>query len=199
MSAKQQVENSAGKHAPLRINGALLDAARRDDAESVRAILADPEEDASNPGMTGQTPLHIAASNDSVNAIDALVDLGADIDAQDVNGDTPLCVAAAGKHDNAARLLLAHGANPDTNDHFGYSPLHHAIKRGDAKMVAVLIDGGADPDHRTVSTSGHENADEMAARYGEENILDMLRDFHALRHANRIKTLRLRISKGMRP
>lgn len=199
MSVTQEFENASEKHVPAQINGALLDAAQRDDADSIRAILADPDEDVSNPGMTGQTPLHIAAANDSVNAIEALVDLGAKLDAKDVNGDTALSVAAHGQKYDAVMLLLANGANPDTNDNRGLSPLHRAIKRGDAKLVCILLQGGADPDHRTISTSGHENADEMAARYGEENILDALKEHRAIKHAERIKSLHCRIRAGNRP
>jgi ankyrin repeat protein len=46
----------------------------------------------------GDTPLHTAAYNGHVEAMQALVELGADVHAADADGRTPLHAAAAGGH-----------------------------------------------------------------------------------------------------
>jgi len=181
----------------------LRDAAQRDDADTIRVLLADPEVDVNDPGQAGQTALHIAAANNSVNAMDALIDNGANINAQDINQDTPLSVAVFGDKHDAAGLLLHAGAVIETNDHNGMGPLHIATKRGNGDMVRLLLNGGADPDHRTISSSGHQNADEMAAYYNQDNIVAILKEHRAMVHANRVKSLRRscsrNLSRGMRP
>jgi len=63
-------------------------------------------------GPHRETPLHWAASNDDVEAIDALVAAGADIEADGavIGGLTPIADAAAFGMWAAARRLLDHGA-----------------------------------------------------------------------------------------
>jgi uncharacterized protein len=68
-----------------------------------------------NARFTGphtETPLHWAASNDDVEVLDALLDLGADIEADGavIAGGTPLTDAVAFGQWNAARRLVERGA-----------------------------------------------------------------------------------------
>lgn len=176
----------------------LRDAAQRDDADSILMLLSDPEIDVNDPGQIGQTALHIAAANNSINAINALLEHGAAIDPTDVNKDTPLSVAVfGGKHD-AAALLLESGAQTRINDHNGMGPIHIAVKRDDAKMLRILLAAGADPDHRTISTSGHQNADELAVYYNLDNMAAILKEHRAMQHAKRVKSLHRRTARGLR-
>jgi hypothetical protein len=63
-------------------------------------------------GEHAETPLHWAASNDDVEAVQALLDAGADIDAPGavIGGGTPLNDATAFAQWDAARLLVERGA-----------------------------------------------------------------------------------------
>ncbi|MEU0566423.1 ankyrin repeat domain-containing protein [Nonomuraea sp. NPDC005983] len=64
-------------------------------------------------GYHAETPLHWAASNDDVTAIDALLDAGADIDARGavIADGTPLSDAVAFAQWRAARRLVERGAH----------------------------------------------------------------------------------------
>ncbi|MGW7435339.1 ankyrin repeat domain-containing protein [Streptomyces sp. NPDC054849] len=86
-----------------------------DTAEVIRILVAagaDP--DARFVGAHAETPLHWAASNDDVAAVDALVAAGADVDAPGavLGGGTPLADACGFGQWQAARRLLALGARP---------------------------------------------------------------------------------------
>ncbi len=63
-------------------------------------------------GSHAETPLHWAASNDDVEALDALLDAGADIEAPGavIAGGTPMADATAFGQWHAARRLLDRGA-----------------------------------------------------------------------------------------
>lgn len=88
----------------------LLAAAKRGDAEAVRAALAagqgPDERDAS-----GKTPLMYAVSAGSAAAVSALIAAGAELDAQSEAGWSPLMYAARDAPDLVPQLLLR-GADP---------------------------------------------------------------------------------------
>ncbi|MFF8656986.1 ankyrin repeat domain-containing protein [Streptomyces huasconensis] len=69
-------------------------------------------------GAHRETPLHWAASNDDVAAIDALLAAGADIEADGavIGGGTPLADARGFGQWRAARRLLEHGARTTLRD-----------------------------------------------------------------------------------
>ncbi|MFF1695817.1 ankyrin repeat domain-containing protein [Streptomyces sp. NPDC058257] len=83
---------------------------------TLAAAGADP--DARFVGAHAETPLHWAASNDDVTALDALIDAGADIEASGavIGGGTPLADARGFGQWRAARRLLEHGARADLQD-----------------------------------------------------------------------------------
>lgn len=89
-------------------------------AEAVIATLtaagADPN--ARFVGAHTETPLHWAASNDDVIALDALIDVGSDIEASGavIGGGTPLSDARGFGQWLAARRLLERGARADLQD-----------------------------------------------------------------------------------
>lgn len=89
-------------------------------AEALIAALvaagADP--DARFVGAHTETPLHWAASNDDITALDALIAAGADIEASGavIGGGTPLADARGFGQWRAARRLLEHGARADLQD-----------------------------------------------------------------------------------
>lgn len=89
-------------------------------ADAVIAALVDAgaDPDARFVGTHTETPLHWAASNDDVTALDALIAAGADIEASGavIGGGTPLADARGFGQWRAARRLLEHGARADLQD-----------------------------------------------------------------------------------
>ncbi|MFK4069596.1 ankyrin repeat domain-containing protein [Streptomyces sp. NPDC029674] len=81
-------------------------------------VAAGADPDARFVGAHSERPLHWAASNDDVAAIDALVAAGADIEATGavIAGGTPLADARAFGQWRAARRLLEHGARTTLQD-----------------------------------------------------------------------------------
>ncbi|MBT3555522.1 MAG: ankyrin repeat domain-containing protein [Chloroflexi bacterium] len=64
----------------------------------------------------GQTPLHLAALSNSLDAARLLIDSDADIEAKESNGETPLDSAVSNNSLDVARLLIDHGANTEGVD-----------------------------------------------------------------------------------
>lgn len=102
-----------------------------------------------NEADTGQdTPLHRAAVNNNVKAIDALVQAGAETEARNCYGHTPLHEAARTLGEEALRALLRHHGDINTQDDTGETPLFYAAfmagRQGHADMVDLLLKSGAD-------------------------------------------------------
>ncbi len=89
-------------------------------------------------GPHTETPLHWAASNDDVEAVDALLDAGADIDAPGavIAGGTPLQDARAFQNWRAAHRLVERGARVDLTD---------AATLGLIDRLAAFYDDAAPP------------------------------------------------------
>ncbi|MEU7729159.1 ankyrin repeat domain-containing protein [Streptomyces sp. NPDC040724] len=88
-------------------------------AAVIRTLVAAGADPAARfAGAHAETPLHWAASNDDVAAVDALVAAGADVNAPGavLGGGTPLTDACGFGQWRAARRLLALGARPDLQD-----------------------------------------------------------------------------------
>lgn len=90
----------------------------RADAVIATLAAAGADPDARFVGAHTETPLHWAASNDDVIAVDALIAAGADIEASGavIGGGTPLADARGFGQWRAARRLLEHGARADLQD-----------------------------------------------------------------------------------
>ena len=76
----------------------------------------------------GQTAIHVAALHGNVEAMAALLDMGADPDVENSRGSTPLHFAAAAKRRalEACRLLLDAGADDGLSDQMGQLPYQMA-------------------------------------------------------------------------
>ncbi|MEV6750908.1 ankyrin repeat domain-containing protein [Streptomyces sp. NPDC051214] len=81
-------------------------------------VAAGADPDARFVGAHTETPLHWAASNDDITALDALIAAGADIEASGavIGGGAPLADARGFGQWRAARRLLEHGARADLQD-----------------------------------------------------------------------------------
>lgn len=95
-----------------------------------------------------KTPLLVAACENELAAVEALVKVGANPNVRSSEGDTPLRACAEVGNLGIASLLLGAGATQTINDWgglSGYTALGHAADRLDLPMIKLLLDAGADP------------------------------------------------------
>ncbi|KXZ41601.1 hypothetical protein GPECTOR_372g153 [Gonium pectorale] len=93
------------------------------------------------------TPLHRAAENGHVEAVQALLQAGANTDARDsTNQNSPLYLAAQNGHVEVVKALLQAGADKYTANKAWWTPLHKAAEWGHTEVVQALLEAGADKD-----------------------------------------------------
>ncbi|MCY4029483.1 MAG: ankyrin repeat domain-containing protein [Acidobacteria bacterium] len=153
---------------------ALADAARRGDAEAVRALLADGA-DADAPQSDGATALHWAAYRDDAEMVAALIRAGADVRRANRYGVTPLALAARNGAAEIITQLVAAGADP--NDprqavRAGETPLMLAARSGKVAAVETLAGAGADVDAQ--ETWNRQSALMWAAAEGHAPVVESL-------------------------
>lgn len=118
----------------------------------------------------GETALHMLVLGSSVDAVRALIRLGAEIDAVCFAGETPLSLAASIGQPEMVHALLDAGARIGAERQ--YQPtLHRAVRSGNLEVVRLLVAAGA---------SINEQADfaeapvHIAAEEGYSEILGLL-------------------------
>ena len=95
---------------------------------------------------THSTPLHLASSKRSAEAVDILIRHGADVNAQNGDQSTPLHLAAGSRlalEGTIVRLLLRRGANADAKDSEGRTPLDIALLEGNSWIAKLLSEHDA--------------------------------------------------------
>lgn len=92
----------------------------------------------------GRTPLMYAASSGSLDAVRALLCVGARVNEQDATGKTALAMAAANGDSDVVDLLLAARAKHHRDDDWR-TPLIAAAENGHAECVASLLSSNASP------------------------------------------------------
>ncbi len=128
--------------------GAVAEAARRGDADSVRGLLAKGA-DVNGAQGDGMTALHWAAERGDGTLAAALLAAGAKVSVVTrLGGYMPLHLAARAGHGDVARLLVAAKAPVDALSATGAAPLHFAAAAGSQAAVAALLDAGAMVDVR---------------------------------------------------
>lgn len=104
-----------------------------------------------DPDQWGDSSLHAACREDSVQAVEAVLNSTAlDLVSSLVNsrgryGHTPLIAAAVVGSEAIVRLLLSHGADVHVGDSEGYSALDAAAFHGRARVVGILVRAGLSP------------------------------------------------------
>ena len=115
------------------------------DAEAV-ALLHDCGALVWSTDSNGLTPLHYAAEDSRLSAMEALIRRGADVNAATATvGNTPLHRAAKYGHPAAVQILLKAGADINAVNRSDVTPLYKAAKNNIPEVVEVLLDAGADP------------------------------------------------------
>lgn len=131
--------------------------------------------------MDSLPPLHLAAYQGDVQAIDALINGGVSVDERtDTAGDygtlfhqlTPLMVAAGSLESTAAavQLLLTLGADPQAKSERGTSAIWYAASI-DVERFQLLLAAGADP-HESISNGRNVLCE--AAEAGKSDIIKTL-------------------------
>jgi len=126
---------------------ALFLAAKKGDATRVRALFASGADVHVKPssvnGGEGTEPLHAAALYGHVEAVAALLDLGARCNALDKTGRSPLHCAALHGHSEVARLLISSGAEVDARTKANVTPLALAALGCHVEVAHTLLESGA--------------------------------------------------------
>ena len=96
----------------------------------------------------GQTPLHLAARQNSYDVAQLLINRGADVNETDKDKDgesgwTPLHYAAKKNAAEVAQLLLRRGADGNATSKSGLTPLHTAVRYKAREVTQLLIGHGA--------------------------------------------------------
>ncbi len=94
------------------------------------------------------TPLHVTASNGSLQTAKILLSMGASVHIRDEWNGTPLHNAAKFNTIEIARILLKAGANPSAKGYGGTTPLHYAGLAPGTRVMQLLltyVDYGVDP------------------------------------------------------
>ena len=119
--------------------------------------------------LMGACPLHNAAKNGAVDALQKLLDHNAKINVKDFDGRAALHTAV--RYPDAVSFLIDQNAEVDCPDFYGETPLHVASQEGCTESAIKLIAAGAD-----VSLQNHHGDTPLhfAALKGEKEIVQLL-------------------------
>ncbi|GDX86574.1 hypothetical protein LBMAG44_04870 [Gemmatimonadota bacterium] len=125
------------------VESSVADAAARQDAAAVRALIAKGA-DVNAPQGDGMTALHWASRNGDAELSAVLLRSKARHAATTrIGALTPLHLASEGGHGSVVVALLTAGADPILVTATGVTPLHLAAMSGDTIGVRALLDRGA--------------------------------------------------------
>ena len=122
--------------------------------------------------------LHEAVSQNSVQAVQRLIDIGVKINKEDLSyGGTPLHIASYKGYETIARLLILNGAYIHRRNIAGYTALYLATLKNNINIVRLLLGHGANindigekhgtPLHVAVK-EGHDDMAEFLLFHGAE-------------------------------
>lgn len=129
----------------------LVDAVRRADAPSVRALLKElPKRtlDVNARDGSGATALHWAVYQNDQDTASVLIRSGAHVNAANDLGITPLRLAVVNSSAAMVARLLDAGADPNVTPATDGTPLMVASRIGNAEVVKLLVAHGADVNAR---------------------------------------------------
>lgn len=128
---------------PAWAQGSALAAARDNNREAVRRVLAQKPAEVNAAAGDGTTALHWASHHDDVEMAGLLLRARAKVDAANDLGATPLWIASQNGSPTMVRLLLRAGANANAALLLGETPLMVASRVGNADVAAQLLEAGA--------------------------------------------------------
>jgi hypothetical protein len=102
------------------------------------------ERAAGDEGYVHKPVLHLAVTQNDLQAARFLLDCKVDVDSRDSSAATALLHAASHGFADVAQLLLERGANPNAAQTDGWAPLHFAASKGMSDIVQLLVRFQAD-------------------------------------------------------
>jgi ankyrin repeat protein len=157
-------------------NDALVEAAKNQDAQRVRALLSQ-HTDAKARSADGSTALLWAAHWNDVSTGELLLRAGADPNAANEFKMTPLSQACLNGGAPLVELLLKSGANPNTPIATGETPLMTCARSGSVDAVRALVAHDADINAR--EPVQHQTALMWAAAERHTDVVKFLIEAHA--------------------
>ncbi|GKZ25114.1 ankyrin-2 [Aspergillus brasiliensis] len=110
------------------------------DPSDLNNAVIDPNPD------TGDTPLHVSASQGRIEIVSSLLENNADVNLRNKLGEVPLHSAARQGHLEVIQLLLARGADVNATSKNGSSALYLASQRNRVGVVRALLKHDPLPD-----------------------------------------------------
>lgn len=123
----------------------LIQAAKRGDAQAVRALARQAGSDVNAAEADGSTALHYAANRGDADVVDALLSAGAKATVANSYGVTPLSLAASAGNAAVIERLLKAGADANAAV-AGETALMSAARSGRADAIRALLTAGAKVD-----------------------------------------------------
>lgn len=126
------------------------------------------------------SPLHWAAMNGHIDAVNVLAENGAELNAQSSMLGAPLHAASRFNRVDAINALLASGADPNVRDRDDFTPLMRAIAENRPSAAEALIAGGADINAIGNAPGGTQIGEgptialQLSISFGREEITEML-------------------------
>lgn len=121
----------------------IVDAAEREDWNTVWSALEEEGADVSQRQPDGMTALHWATSQKRAEAVRRLLAAGAEADSRNEYGVTPLQIAVTATSPSAVTHLLQAGADVHQKAAGKVTPLMLAARTGDPQVVDALLQAGA--------------------------------------------------------
>ncbi|KAL7915311.1 hypothetical protein GGI35DRAFT_489010 [Trichoderma velutinum] len=129
-----------------------------------------------NGDQYGRTPLWHAAAAGALEAITALIRLGASVDLTDDLGRSPLHAASRGGHHEAVSLLLETGASTDIETNFlNLLPMDLAVMFGFTECLKLLLDSR----WRIATQQNMDRTLQIAASFGSYECVNLLCQYNA--------------------
>ncbi len=127
--------------------------------DRIHALVSEDPARVSAYAQDGFYPLGLAAFFGHLDAVRALIALGADVHATARNAFKvqPIHAAVASRNLDIIRAVLEAGADPNVPQQQGFVPLHEAATNGNREMAELLVKHGADP--RLANEAGKTSID----------------------------------------
>ena len=116
----------------------VLQAAQSGDLATLKRLVKDSRLADFFDRETDTAPLHLAALNRHLAAVQFLIDKGARVNAADADGKTALILAATKGDREMVELLLKRGADPRWSDKGGRTAVYWALTN-DHKEIAEIL------------------------------------------------------------